>query len=225
MTNHTKKDILLKSMQITWLGQGCFKIEIKSGNDEVVIVTEPFDAEKTGLKLPRTLTSDLVVQSGEKLLHPVETKDGKRPFVISAPGEYEVKGVFVYAIPLVGADGAQEHLFWIEAENMILVHAGGLRHVPSEAELEKIEGLDILFASVGGGDGLDAKKAAELTRELEPRIVIPMMYNVSGLKLKADAVEPFLKAIGAKSETMPKLKIARKDLPVDDMKVVVLERA
>ncbi len=212
-------------MQITWFGQGCFKIEVKSGNDEVVIITEPFDAEKTGLKLPRTLTADLVVQSGEKLLHPVETKDGKRPFVITAPGEYEVKGVFVYAIPIPGEAGAGEHLFRIEAENMTVVHAGGLRHVPSEAELEKIEGLDILLAPVGGGESLDGKKSAELTLELEPRIVIPMMYNVTGLKLKADAVEPFLKAVGAKSETMPKLKIARKDLPVDDMKVVVLEKA
>ena len=211
-------------MHISWLGNACFKIEVKSGNDEVVIITEPFDAEKTGLKLPRVLTADLVVQSGEKLLHPVETKDGKRPFVISAPGEYEVKGVFVYAIPLIGADGGQEHLFWIEAENMILVHAGGLRHVPSEAELEKIEGLDILLTPVGGTDSLDAKKAAELTRELEPRIVIPMMYNVPGLTAKLDGVEPFLKAVGAKSETMPKLKITRKDLPVDDMKVVVLEK-
>lgn len=211
-------------MHISWLGNACFKIEVKSGNDEVVIITEPFDSEKTGLKLPRTLTADLVVQTGEKLLHPVETKDGKKPFVVSGPGEYEVKGVFVYAIPLVGGDGAPEHLFWIEAEHMILVHAGGLRHVPSEAELEKIEGLDILLTPVGGADSLDAKKAAELTLELEPRIVIPMMHKVEGLKLKADAVEPFLKAVGAKSETMPKLKITRKDLPKEDMQVVVLEK-
>ena len=51
-----------------------------------------------------------------------------------------------------------------------------------------------------------------------------MRYKVEGLKVKADAVEPFLKAIGAKSEQMPKFKVNKKDLPVDEMRVVVLEK-
>lgn len=218
-------------MTITWLGQGCFRIEVKSGNEEVTILTYPFDPDKVGLKLPRTLTADIVLTSGETLPHPIETREGKRPTVIGGPGEYEVKGVVVYAIPLARhpkaalGTGNAEHLFRVEAEHIALVHVGALDHVPDEAELQAIEGLDVLFVPVGGGGVLDAKKAAELTSALEPRLVIPMMYRVEGLKLKVEGPEPFLKAVGTKSETTSKLKLTRKDLPTDDMKVVVLEKA
>lgn len=211
-------------MNISWFGQGCFKIEVKSGNEEVTILTYPFDPAEAGLKLPRTLTADIVLQSGETLPHPVETREGKRPFVIGGPGEYEVKGVAVYAIPLARRSGSAQHLFWIEAEHIGLVHVGNLEHVPTDAELQEIEDLDVLFVPVGGGGLLDGKKAAELVAELEPRVIIPMMYKVEGLKVKFDGVEPFLKAVGAKSETTAKLKLTRKDLPAEDMKVVVLEK-
>lgn len=212
-------------MTITWLGQGCFKIEVKIGNEEVAIITDPFDPAVAGLKLPRTLVADVVLKTNPASNYPVEGREGKKPLTISSPGEYETRGVFVYAIPLKheGA-GAGEYILRIEAEGMVLVHAGALNQVPSETELQEIEGVDVLMVPVGGGSVLDGKKAAELVAELEPRVVIPMMFKVEGLKIKADGVEPFLKAVGAKSETVPKLKLARKDLPSEDMKVVVLEQ-
>ncbi|MBI2551739.1 MBL fold metallo-hydrolase [Candidatus Uhrbacteria bacterium] len=214
-------------MHITWLGQACFKIEVKSQNEEVAIITYPFDAEKTGLKLPRTLTADLVLQAGPALAHPVETRAGKTPFIISGAGEYEVKGVFIYAIPLSEDPALKNpgHIFWIETEDMVLVHLGPLTQLPKGDELQEIEDLDILFVPTGGGESLDAKKAAELTAALEPRVVIPMLYKIPGLAGSIQGVEPFLKNLGEKSETLPKLKITRKDLPTDAMRVVVLEKA
>ena len=56
-------------------------------------------------------------------------------------------------------------------------------------------------------------------------MVIRVRFQIDDMKTKADAVEPFLKMLGAKSETMPKLKLTRKDLPSDEMKVIVLEKA
>ncbi|MDO8505338.1 MAG: MBL fold metallo-hydrolase [bacterium] len=212
-------------MQITWLGQSCFKIDLKFGNDEVTIITDPFNSDTVGLKLPRTLIADIVLQTGDTLPHPVETKEGKRPFVIGAPGEYEVKGVFVYAIPLNPEGDPAQHIFWIEAEQIVLTHLGNLNHIPSAKALEQIEDLDVLLIPVGGQGVLDAKKAEELISELEPRLVIPMHYKIDGLKIKRDTIDSFLKAVGAKSETIPKLKLSKRDLPVDEMRVVVLEKS
>lgn len=212
-------------MIITWLGQACFKIDIKSGNDEVTIITDPFDPDAVGLKLPRTLTADIVLQTGDALPHPVETKEGKRPFVIGQPGEYEVKGVFVYAIPLNKEGSQAKHIFWIEAEQIVLTHLGNLDHIPAAQVIEHIEDLDVLLIPVGGQGVLDAKTSAELVSELEPRLVIPMQFKIEGLKIKRDELSPFLKAVGAKSETMPKLKLSKKDLPADEMKTVVLEKS
>lgn len=211
---------------ITWLGQSCFRIEAKSQNEEITIIVNPFDPEKTGLKLPRTLTADLVLQGDSGVKYPVETKDGKKPFLINGPGEYEIKGIFVYAIPFTPKNGGTyEYIFRIEAEDVILVHAGNLDRVPTETELQEIEGLDVLFVPVGGTDTLDGKKAAELISELEPRIAIPMRYKIPGLTIKEEGVESFIKAVGSKSEGLPKLKLSRKDLPVDEMRVVVLEKS
>jgi len=174
--------------------------------------------------LPRTITADIVLKNGEDVKYPILTKDGGKPFTIASPGEYEVKGIFIYAIPLPKHGDKSEHIFWIEAEEVVLVHPGPLDHLPGEAELQKIEGLDVLFTPVGGDGVLDDKKAAELASELEPRIVIPMLYKLPDLKGKSASAEPFLKAVGRKSEPLPKLKMTRKDLPSDEMRVVVLEK-
>ncbi|OGL64408.1 hypothetical protein A2753_02975 [Candidatus Uhrbacteria bacterium RIFCSPHIGHO2_01_FULL_47_11] len=215
----------MKNMIITWLGQSCFKIDIKSQNEEVTIITDPFDPAVVGLKLPRTLTADIVLKSDPEVKYPIEGREGKKPFVIETPGEYEVRGVFVYAIPFSNQNSPPEFVFWIEAEGIEILHTGSLTRVLSETELQAIEGVDLLMVPVGGGTALDAKKAAELASELEARVVMPMLYKVEGLKLKAEGVEPFLKIVGAKSEQMPKFKVTRKDLPADEMKVVVLEKA
>lgn len=211
-------------MHISWLGQSCFKIETKSQGEDITVIVSPFDPEKTGFKLPRTLVADIVFRTEADAKYPVETKDGKKPFVIESPGEYEIKGIFIYVIPLTPHNGQKEYLLRIEAEELVLVHVGGLDHVPTEAELQELEGVDVLFVPVGGGEVLDGKKAAELTAELEPRIVLPMTYQIEGLKQKTEGVEPFLRAVGVNPERLPKLKLTRKDLPTDDMRVVVLEK-
>jgi len=216
-------------MNITWYGQSCFKIEVSSQNEDISIVIDPFDAKKVGLKLPSKLTADLALQTNGKLAYPVETRDGKTPFIISGPGEYEFKGIFVYAIPLSkhlsAKQGGTEYIVRIEAEDMTLVHTGALDHVPSDADLQEIEGLDILFIPVGGHGLLDAKKATELISKLEPRMVIPMQYKIPELKEEYDSLQLFLKEVGVKHEEMPKLKIIKKNLPIDEMKVIVLEKS
>ncbi|MBI4135194.1 MBL fold metallo-hydrolase [Candidatus Uhrbacteria bacterium] len=211
-------------MNITWYGEACFKIETKYQNEEVTIVTYPFDADSSGLKLPRVLTADIVLQDGEKLAHPCETKDGKLPRTIGSPGEYEIRGVFVRAIPLK-KEGGTGHLFWIETEDVVLVHTGLLSEVPDEAALQQIEDIDALFVPVGGSGVLDGEKAEKLVSELEPRVVIPMLFATPGLKMKRASIESAIKELGSKAETVPKLKLTRKDLPADETKLIVLGRS
>jgi len=75
---------------------------------------------------------------------------------------------------------------------------------------------------VGGNYTIDAKKATEIISAIEPRIVIPMHYQIPGLKSKLDSVEAFVKESGLPSEKMDKFKISKKDLPVEETKVVIL---
>lgn len=215
-------------MQITWLGQSCFKIQAEKSN----VIIDPYD-NKIGLKVPR-LSGDIVLTTHDHHDHNnvsiVHGSEGNKPFIISGPGEYEVKDIFVYGIPSFhddkeGADRGQNTIYRIEAEGMSLVHLGDLGHTLSNGTLEQLKSVDILMIPVGGKYTIDAKTASHVISQIEPRIVIPMHYKIKGLKLDIDSIDKFCKEIGVCStDKLSKLKIAKKDLPIDEMKVFVLEK-
>jgi L-ascorbate metabolism protein UlaG (beta-lactamase superfamily) len=215
-------------MTITWLGQSCFKIQ----SGDVTLVTDPYSAE-VGFKLPR-LTADIVTVSHDHFDHNnIDGVSGENgaPFIISSPGEFEVKGVFVYGNSFwhdksEGKERGSSIAYCIETEGISLAHLGDLGHTLNEEQIEKLNGIDILFVPVGGKYTLGASEAVEIINELEPRLVIPMHYKIPGLKSDVETVDKFLKEMGAsKAERLPKLKISKKDLPQEETRVVVLEKS
>jgi hypothetical protein len=50
-----------------------------------------------------------------------------------------------------------------------------------------------------------------------------MHYKTPGLKVDLDGVEKFIKELGIKPTNEVRLKISKKDLPQEDMELVVLE--
>lgn len=214
-------------MQIQWLGQSCFKIQSKNNGQEITIITDPYD-DDIGLKSLK-LQADIVTISHNHHDHNNLDAVGDDTFIISTPGEYETKGVFIYGLPAYhdsqeGKERGNIVIFKINTEDISLVHLSDLGHDLSDELLDKIGNVDILLLPVGGTYTIDAKKASEIVSAIEPRIVIPMHYQIPGLKLKnkLDSVENFLKESGLPSETMDKLKIAKKDLPQDETKVIIL---
>jgi L-ascorbate metabolism protein UlaG (beta-lactamase superfamily) len=200
-------------MHIVWYGLGCVKIMAKYGGTESSVVIAPFDAAKAGLKLPRNLSGDIVI-------NPEHVGSAEGRFLIDGPGEFEVGGTFVWGVPLNPA--TKECLWKIEAEDMILVHAGALSRVPDDSELTAFENVDVLLVPVGGHGVLNAAQAADLVTRLEPRVVVPIWHHVAGGTQELDGAEAFVKALGSPSESVSKLKLAKKDLPVDQMKIFLL---
>lgn len=211
-------------MYITWLGLNCFKLQ----SEKNTLVIDPFDPQKTGLKLNLPKADILAVTNPKddyKEVKPV----AENIFIISSPGEYEVKGIFVYAIPLGGlkpdskSKDKNSLIYHIESEQISLGHLGSLNRSLNEKELEQLNGIDILFLPVGGHSVLDAKKATDLISQIEPRLVIPMHYSLPGLKEKLDPVDKFCQEIGAcEKDKLNKLKITKKDLPAEETKFYVL---
>jgi L-ascorbate metabolism protein UlaG (beta-lactamase superfamily) len=75
---------------------------------------------------------------------------------------------------------------------------------------------------VGGNYTLDAKRAVEVISQIEPRIVIPMHYRHPDLKFELDDLDKFVKELGLKPTYEEKLKISKKDLPAEEMELVIL---
>ncbi|EKD33538.1 MAG: Zn-dependent hydrolase of the beta-lactamase fold-like protein [uncultured bacterium] len=215
-------------MQIIWHGLSCIEITAKTQDEEAKLVINPYE-NSTGLRFPRTLEPDIIVSTHDADDAHNKDLEKEKGFVVSHAGEYEVKGAFVYGIsaPLAKeSDYSKSHtIYRIEAEGMRLVHLGVLDRDLTDIELEQLQSADILFLPVGGGRVLDPKKALEVFEKIEPRIIIPIMVTSPNLKEKLGTVEAFCNQLGTcKKETATKYRIARKDLPQEDMMVVVLER-
>lgn len=212
-------------MYITWLGQSCFKLQDKIGPDGVMLVTDPY-ADDIGLKMPH-FEADIVTISHDHFDHNNLGAIRGKPYIINTAGEYEIKGVFVEGVEAwhdekSGGERGGNIIYRLEMEDISITHLGDLGHILDTKQLEKLEGTDILLIPVGGKYTINAAKAVEVISQIEPRIIIPMHYKVPGLKVDIEGVEKFIKELGLKPRTEEKLKISKKDLPPEDMELVVL---
>ncbi len=149
----------------------------------------------------------------------------KKPFVITGPGEYEVKGVFIKGLPSESNYGGEKRIntiYTLALEGMNLCFLGALDvpELPKETD-EAIEEVDILFVPIGGDGVLDAAKAYRLAIAIEPKIIVPIHYGDLG---DTEALKKFLKEAGENPKPEPKLTLKKKDLEGKDAEVVVLER-
>ena len=111
-------------MQITWKGVSCVLLGVSAGKQEQIrIVIDPYQ-DSVGLKLP-SLEADILLVSKDDQDHNNASAVKGDPFLISNPGEYDVKGVFIQGVSSVG-DKLHNTIYIIEAEGMRLCHLGGL---------------------------------------------------------------------------------------------------
>lgn len=149
----------------------------------------------------------------------------KKPFVISGPGEYEVKGVFIKGFGSESSYDGEKRIntiYTVSLEGMNICFLGALNtnELPKEAD-EAIDAVDILFVPIGGDGVLDSAKAYKLAVSIGPKIIIPVNYGDTGDK---DALKKFLKEAGENPKPEPKLTLKKKDLEGREADVMILER-
>lgn len=215
-------------MQLYWHGYSSVRIEATINQTDVSLLTDPYENE-AGMRFPRTISPDMLVLSHQDRsrfnLEPIQN----HPFIVSDPGEYEVKGLYVYGIqdPTVEPGVKERHVIYrFMVEGMSVAFLGQINRALTDVELERLENVDILLLPVGGGEVMGPKLASDTISRIEPRIVVPLHHDIPGAAKKLEHVDAFCKALGVcKREDSSKLKITRKDLPADDILVTVLERA
>ena len=210
-------------MIITWYGQFCFQITTspKKG-EQVSIVIDPFE-KGSGLKLSKIKT-DILLSTHDDSSKNEAIVFNNGHILIASPGEYEAKGVFIQGIPVIEQD-KRTTIYTIIAGGIRICHLGdlALEELSSE-QMDQIGEVDILLVSVGGGKATDSKQAAKIVKQIEPRLVIPMNYNIPGLKAKQEDLQQFLNVMGLESvESQNKLSIKKKDLPTEKTTVMVIK--
>jgi len=216
-------------MNIIWHGQSFFEISTKdTKNEELKIAIDPFD-KSIGLKIPKVEAQILLITHNHSD-HSNKKAINGNPFLIESPGEYETKGVYVKGVQgfhddSQGKEKGKVVFYIIEVENIRICHLSdiGQKELTSE-QIEQIGNIDILMIPVGGVYTLDAKQAANIISQIEPKIVIPMHYQVPNLNLKLNSLEQFLKEIGSSNaEPQKKFKVKMSDIPKETMQTIVFE--
>lgn len=133
-------------------------------------------------------------------------------FVIDTPGEYERRGVSVEGITL---DGEQKPVYIIHTEEMTLCYPDGLNHELDEEIVKLIGDIDILFVPLGESGSMPLKLSQKLISDIDPRVVIPMLYS---------DIEQFKSAEGITDGEVDQLKIKKTELPVEERKFFILRK-
>ncbi|OGI46060.1 hypothetical protein A2121_03120 [Candidatus Nomurabacteria bacterium GWB1_40_6] len=206
-------------MIITYFGKQFFKIQ----QGDLALAFNPVSkSSKTGINAHFGTDIALVTANHPDYNGIEQLSHGERePFVISGPGDYEIKEIFIKGALSEALIAGKKYintiyLFTLDGINIAFLGAMSDSELSKESR-EALNSPDILFIPVGGNGMLDAKAAAKLASSLEPRLIIPMDYDAGTLKA-------FLKEIGEeKAEVVDKLTLKRKDLDNKEGEVVVLK--
>ncbi len=178
-------------MKITWYGMACFMLESSGG---AKVLTDPYDAS-VGYRVPFE-TADIVTVSHSHFDHSaVETVKGQ-PVIVNQEGHCRHKGINFSGIKTyhdnsAGKEMGENTAFIIEMDNIRFVHLGDIGHTLSPALIKTFKPCDILALPVGGIFTVEAAGAAEIVRQLNPSIVIPMHYSTPSCKLDLKSESEF----------------------------------
>lgn len=196
------------------MGHSCFRLRGK----QAAIITDPFPPD-LGYTLGKP-TADIATISHQHPSHSYGKGIDGEPKIINGPGEYEIKGVLIIGIATFhDANGGKEKgkntVYLIEIDGITVCHLGDLGHVLTTEQVEEIDDVDVLLLPVGGGATINASTAAEVLRQIEPRVVIPMHYKTPVLERELGPVDSFFKEMGIeRPASQPKLSLNPSNLPL-----------
>jgi L-ascorbate metabolism protein UlaG (beta-lactamase superfamily) len=209
-------------VEITWLGHSCFRLK----GSRATIITDPYPAG-AGYDLGQP-TANIVTVSHDHANHNNVAAVGGQPYVISRPGEYEISDILIIGVATYHDDEAgkargKNTVYLIEIDDLSVCHLGDLGHALTSAQIEEIGKVDVLLLPVGGTTTINAATAAEVVRQLEPKVVIPMHYRTPAYRGDLETAEKFLKEMGSKPVTsQPKLAITKSNVPAG-LQIILLD--
>jgi len=142
----------------------------------------------------------------------------KQPFIISGPGEYEIKDMTTagfLAGSKYGGAPLTNTVYSIHFDGLSLMYLGALGDLDLPAEVLEMDSPDILIIPVGGAGALSPAEAQKLAVKLEAKVVIPVLFDDRSLK-------QFLKEVGEDVKPVEKLTVKPRDVVGKESEVVVL---
>jgi L-ascorbate metabolism protein UlaG (beta-lactamase superfamily) len=189
-------------MRLRWFGQSAFLLSGDAGD----VMIDPFDGplareRGTDWNYPdiEGVEPDLLLITHEHFDHANQDAiDGDPQVIRSTAGSFESPVGDVLAIasehdPSAGTERGPNAIFCFALDGVRVCHVGDFGQSALRPEQrDAIGAVDVLLVPVGGHFTIDAEGAAELVRELDPQVVVPMHYGSEKIGLPLAPVDDFL---------------------------------
>lgn len=192
----TGKAKTVRSMRLDYLAHSCFLLE----HEGFRLLFDPYDP-RIGYPSPKLYSVDLIVVSHDHFDHNgVSAVSGacqvvrgvaRRKFgPLTVDGEVGWHGT--------NDDSEPVSLTLIEWAGRRIAHFGDLGCPLTPEQKKRFQELDLLLLPCGGGYTIDGATAAQVVKELRPKIVVPMHYQTPFLDRALfpnfQTAQPFLEA-------------------------------
>jgi L-ascorbate metabolism protein UlaG (beta-lactamase superfamily) len=205
------------ALLIEWLGHATFQITSSKGTR---VLTDPHGA----YDLPHpTLPQHIVTSSHPHGPHSSVGMAAGTPVIFHGltPGgenwqkvSTTVRDVSLYLVPAFhdksrGMQRGKNAIFVFRVDDICVAHLGDLGHLLTPEQLKMMGKIDIVLVPLAGGFyTVTASEAREVTRQVKPRIAIPMHFWWEG------AVQEYTQGQSrVKMLNTPMLKISKAELP------------
>lgn len=182
-------------MKITWIGHACFKLEHEGSS----VVIDPYsDGSVPGL-LPVKETADMVLCSHG---HGDHNAAGNVQITGKAADMIKVTAIDSFHDDKEGSLRGKNKIFVLEWGGYKIVHFGDIGCQLTGEQAEQVSGADLAMIPVGGYYTVDAAEAAQILKEVSPKLVIPMHFSGDSYGYdEISTVDPFaaLKAEAVRS--------------------------
>ena len=202
---------------VEWLGHATFQITSSKGTR---ILTDPHGA----FDLPRpTLPQHIVTTSHQHGPHNSVHMAPGTPVILhglTPAGENwqkvstTIRDVSVYVVPAFhdksqGMQRGKNAIFVFRVDDICIAHLGDLGHLLTPQQLTLMGKIDILLVPIAGGYyTVTASEAREVTKQVKPKIAIPMHFWWE------QAVQEYIQGTPrVKMLNSPALKISKPELP------------
>lgn len=182
-------------MDVKWVGHSCFLITSAGG---LRVIMDPYSVGGGINYSAIRETADIVVVSHDHFDHNAVSAVRGKPELIRGSGIKTVRGVqfggvATYHDTSQGKQRGTNTVFCFTLDDIKLCHLGDLGHLLSQAQINEIAAVDILFVPTGGFYTIDAANAGTVCDQLKPKVVIPMHFKTPKCDFPITGVEDFIR--------------------------------
>lgn len=182
-------------MIIKWLGHSCFLITSERG---LRVIMDPYSVGGGISYSSIEETADIVVVSHDHFDHNAVSAVRGKPEVVKGSGIKTVRGIQFRGIATYhdtsqGKQRGTNTVFCFTLGDIKLCHLGDLGHLLSQAQINEIGAVDILFIPTGGFYTIDAADASKVCDQLKPKVIIPMHFKTAKCDFPISGVEDFIR--------------------------------